>query len=1038
MDAFMPFDVNSEAIEGVDWSDSTLGPQESWPSALKCLVNSCVLPMTHCSAIFWGSDLTVIANTAWTRARGKLDGQGTSALRSYKAEALSTLQRVVRGRTIKVDAKFFLDEVNEVDPDSQILLSTLLDEKGSRQGVLAQLMQNNIVEKYTALEGLDKLASQNPSKKNNSNVRKIKQKGEKENQKVDAMQTQLFQRFAELLPNGLAILDKELEAIFVNDGFFRLTTNKMANEFRAWPESIHPNDYDRVMAAYRKAFSLREDLRIEFRCTSEATGEEGEWRLFLFRPLSEDTEAGFICAVVDITEIKQAQLSQEKAATEAQERKEQQERFIDMVSHEIRNPLSAVMHLAEEVKDVMREIGNNHEDLQDQVSEIMDAADTILLCVSHQNTLVDDILSFSKLDSMMLSLVPRVVRPKWEFSQALKVFQSEFKAKSIKFHYAMDISYDEQHVDHIIADLNRMKQVLVNLITNAVKFTSRKKGEKTITVSMGASRDRPTSYPPNVIYFGQDKETFHIDSTKSSEWGNGDAFYLMVAVKDSGIGISREDQAKLFERFRQATPKTQENYGGSGLGLFISRKLCQLHGGDIGVSSKEGEGSTFGFFFKARRSDGASSEDGRPPFSSRANSENPSTPNQRAQTPRPAYQRGNSYRQDIKEGTNSDGRKEVKLESKADAQDSNSTENEHKGDKTRPGLNTLTSRSGVDTEDVESSLKNPPTEYFPEAHPEATGDDRYQETKNVAQQITPPVEGHGRAPYAKSGESIRQQASAEKAHKAQSSQRSEDKRTLLLVEDNLINQKVLRRQLQVRGFEVFVANNGQEAIDAVSERGQTAASDEHNRNFFDCILMDQEMPIKDGNQATCEIRQLQDEGKAGYSKILGVSANVREAQRTSMRDAGMDDLISKPFKVDDLVKKIDELTIGGKGGNGVEGRLTKEMEESAKGGDLEKKSLMEGEQEKADKERSDKQKCDGAQEDQQGEKPNKQEEGKKERKSAGGKENQSKEETAQGEKGQQTQDSGQKKNNAKQWGEGQHGQKSEELKEQVKKGLQEG
>lgn len=432
--------------------------------------------MSHCCAIFWGGELTVVANTAWNKARGGLDGQGTSALRSYKAEALSTLQRVVRGRTVKVgkdnalsfqlsqsshhtytDAKFFLQDIKDEDRESQILLSTLLDANGSRQGVLAQLMQNNTAEKYTALEGLDRLAHRNPAK-TDKKYGNEKPDGKKNEGQKDAMQTQLFQRFAELLPNGLAILDKDLEAIFVNDGFFRLTTNKMANEFRAWPESIHPNDYDRVMGAYRKAFSLREDLRIEFRCTSEATGEEGEWRLFLFRPLSEDSEAGFICAVVDITEIKQAQLAQEKAAIEAQERKEQQERFIDMVSHEIRNPLSAVMHLAEEVKDVTREIGLNHEDIKDQVSDIMDAADTILLCVSHQNTLVDDILSFSKLDSMMLSLVPRVVRPKWEFSQALRVFQSEFKAKSIKFHYAMDISYDEQAIDHVIADLNRMKQ----------------------------------------------------------------------------------------------------------------------------------------------------------------------------------------------------------------------------------------------------------------------------------------------------------------------------------------------------------------------------------------------------------------------------------------------------------------------------------------------------------------------------------------------------------------------------------------------------
>ena len=92
---------------------------------------------------------------------------------------------------------------------------------------------------------------------------------------------------------------------------------------------------------------------------------------------------------------------------------------------------------------------------------------------------------------------------------------------------------------------------------------------------MGASIERPTSYPPSVIFFSADKEAFHIDSTTTSEWGAGEALYLMVAVKDTGIGISKEGQAKLFERFRQATPKTQEKYGGSGLGLFISRK-CKL------------------------------------------------------------------------------------------------------------------------------------------------------------------------------------------------------------------------------------------------------------------------------------------------------------------------------------------------------------------------------------------------------------------------------------------------------------------------------
>jgi NTP pyrophosphatase (non-canonical NTP hydrolase) len=267
--------------------------------------------------------------------------------------------------------------------------------------VLAQLLTNSAVDRYMPVEGLGQLTEKSVG------GRQVKESQTQQTSRApgsdqsDHMQTQLFQRFAELLPNGLAILDSEAEAIFVNDGFFKLTTNKIQNEFRAWPESIHPEDYERVMSAYREAFSERNELRCEFRCATSATGEEGEWRLFLLRPLSDEKDAGFI------TEIKQAQLTQERAAAEAKERKEQQERFIDMVSHEIRNPLSAVLHLAEEVREVVQEIGSAHEDLKDQVADILDAADTILLCVSHQNTLVDDILSFSKLDSMMLSLVPR-------------------------------------------------------------------------------------------------------------------------------------------------------------------------------------------------------------------------------------------------------------------------------------------------------------------------------------------------------------------------------------------------------------------------------------------------------------------------------------------------------------------------------------------------------------------------------------------------------------------------------------------------------
>ncbi|KAL5422769.1 hypothetical protein PMIN04_004436 [Paraphaeosphaeria minitans] len=858
------YDLNLEHLDRKDWTRSPLGRRDTWPTALKALTNSCILPIPHCAAIFWGHDLSIVHNLAWGKARGNLDGLGTRAFDSYAEEALSSLRSAVRGRTCKVAARFFLPDSPECDEDSQILLSTIIDHNGNRQGALAQLLGNASVARYLDTRNIDDFMSH--SQQNNhpeeqqaedvdarvtqdrsavdnlstKSARQLLHSGAQQphwrgkHDQADAQQTQLFSKFAELLPNGLAILDKEAEAIFVNDGFFKLTTNKSQNEFRAWPESIHPQDYERVLQAYRRAFSSREELRIEFRCAADAQGEEGEWRLFLLRPLSDDPEAGFICAVVDITEIKQAEITQEKAALEAQERKEQQERFIDMVSHEIRNPLSAVMHLAEEVKEVARDISDSHEDIKSKIDDILDAADTILLCVSHQNTLVDDILSFSKLDSMMLSLVPREVKPKWEFSRSLKVFNSEFKAKGIRFHYAMDYSYDDMNIDAVIADCNRMKQVLVNLITNAIKFTARKDGDRQISVSMGASVERPSSYPPNVIFFGNDNDAFHIDSTKTSEWGGGPVMYLMVAVKDTGIGINKEGQAKLFERFRQATPKTQEKYGGSGLGLFISRKLCQLHGGDIGVSSKSGEGSTFGFYFKVRRPIGSPGE-GRPPFNARSSSS--SSAPERAQTPRPSYNRSISNLKRIKELENDPGTlDEIKKE-------------KEEQDPKRPSPKTLTSNAGINSEEMNmnESIRNPPTEYRREAHPEASRDVRFEETAQVADQVEEQRSSFSheietRLPDLSLGETKRQALRSQDRSEAHRKNPSDSRSTLLLVEDNLINQKVLKRQLQGKGFEVFVANNGQEAIDAVNRRGKRTPGEPGepaSRNYFDCILMDQ-------------------------------------------------------------------------------------------------------------------------------------------------------------------------------------------------------
>jgi PAS domain S-box-containing protein len=536
----------------------------------------------------------------------------------------------------------------------------------------------------------------------------------------------------------------------------------------------------------------------------------------------------FIAIENDITSRVETENQLRRAKAEADFASRAKSEFLASMSHEIRTPMNGVIGMT----SILAETALSAEQ-RDFVNTIRTSGEALL-------TIINDILDFSKIESGKMELEKAPFELALCVEEALDLFAPTAAAKRLEIGYHVEPDVPAW----IVGDVTRLRQVIVNLINNAIKFTP------TGSISIQVRR-------------------IPLDAAVRSTLGG--RMRLEIAVQDTGIGIPPDRVDRLFKAFSQVDSSTTRKYGGTGLGLAICQRLTQLMNGDIRVESEPGKGSTFTITFMtdaAQRPDEISA----PPFAG------------------------------------------------IDLQDATVLCVED-NPITRARLRTLFTALGatcVFENDPESavqlaqSLAAPPAITILDL-PEFESDKALERVATIRcprlvlfrlGQMPPPAPTDG-LPYATLSKPIKtvsfyQALSALGRRTAAGvvvQSRHEDRPiaeeiplSVLLAEDNPVNQKVALRFLERMGYNADAVGNGVEVLEALKNRS------------YDLVLMDLQMPEMDGLEASRRIRRTVAEDR--QPKIIALTANAMQGDREICLDAGMDDYISKPVKLHEIVAAI--------------------------------------------------------------------------------------------------------------------------------------